>query len=135
MRLRIAVMVVSLLSVATAPRIFAEDPAPALTAKSVEWSSSKVRGRRTISAAVLVVDGAGQPVSGATVWGTIVYPSGISSTADEPQVTDGSGLAYFTVGTRKPPKGTYGLYVNDVTLDGYVFDSVGSVHYSEIKIK
>jgi hypothetical protein len=130
-------MVPLLLIVAAAARTFAEDPAPTptLTAQSVEWTTSKAKGRRTISAAVLVVDESGQPVSGATVWGTIVFPSGIANGADEPQVTDGSGLATFAVGTRKPPKGTYGLYVNNVTLEGYVFDSVGSVHYSEVEVK
>ncbi|MHC4957831.1 MAG: hypothetical protein ACYTGN_05595 [Planctomycetota bacterium] len=127
-----------LLSLVLAVPTLAEDPAPipTLTVKSIEWTATpKVRGRRSVSAAVLVVDENGLPVSGATVWGSIVFPSGVSQGADEPQLTDDSGVAHYVVGTRKPSKGTYGLYVNDVTLDGYVFDMTGSVHYAEITVK
>lgn len=70
-------------------------------------------------ATVTIEDEAGNPVSGATVsgeWSGVLTKSVI-------MVTDSNGIASVTSDKLKNPDGSFVFTVNDVTMNGYEFDS------------
>jgi len=79
--------------------------------------------RRSVAANVLVLNDQDQPVEGALVEATWYYPNGDSSPVSAETASD--GFATFRVD--KARRGNYYLYINNVSLDGYVYDYINSI--------
>lgn len=82
--------------------------------------------RHSVTARVLVLDEQDQPVEGAVVDATWMYPK-----VDGLQVsgtTASDGYATFTID--KARRGTYYFSISDVSLDGYVYDYVHSTTFA-----
>ena len=82
--------------------------------------------RRSVTVKVLVLDEQDQPVEGAVVEATWMYPK-----VDGLQVSGtkaSNGYATFTVD--KARRGTYYFSISDVSLDGYVYDNVHSTTFA-----
>jgi hypothetical protein len=78
--------------------------------------------RHSVNAKVLVLDDQDQPVEGAIVDATWSYPRVDSLKVSGTTASD--GFATFRVDKAK--RGNYYLSINDVTLDGYVYDFINS---------
>jgi hypothetical protein len=78
-------------------------------------------------AAVTIVDGTGQPVSGATVNGDFTGDFVESGSA----TTDANGEAVITTGAKLPLPFTFTFTVSDVTLSGYTYNSGANVETSD----
>jgi phage tail tape-measure protein len=74
------------------------------------------------TANVLIVDGNGQPVSGATVTGAW---SGLVTTGDGSKVTGADGKALFYSGRSSNP-GTFTFCVTSVTLAGKTYNAAAN---------
>ncbi|MEJ2354139.1 MAG: hypothetical protein P8Y03_30560 [Anaerolineales bacterium] len=82
--------------------------------------------RHSVTARVLVLDEQDQPVEGAVVDATWIYPK-----VDGLQVsgtTASNGLVTFTID--KARWGTYYFSISDVSLDGYAYDDVHSTNFA-----
>jgi hypothetical protein len=86
------------------------------------WSPSK----HTVTARVLVLDELNQPVEGAVVDATWLYPKDASLQVSGATTSD--GFATFTID--KARRGTYYFSISDVSLDGYVYDNVHSTTFA-----
>jgi hypothetical protein len=84
--------------------------------------------RRSVAAAVSVVDDGDQPVEGAGVSGFWVYPvnKNNNTTLFFSGTTDADGKATFKIGDKARP-GEYRITIENVTKGGFVFDHNGSV--------
>lgn len=80
-------------------------------------------GKRAVAASIKVQDDLDRNVFGATVIGTWTLPD--NSTQTVTGTTDGFGTAQFQID--KARRGTYTFTIEDVVLDGYVFDRDNSV--------
>jgi hypothetical protein len=78
--------------------------------------------RRSVTARVLVLDDQGQPAEGALVEGTWTYPNGDHSNVSAKTASD--GFATFRI--NKAKRGNYYFSINNVSLDGYVYDYIHS---------
>ena len=78
--------------------------------------------RHSLTAKVLVLDDQDQPVKGALVEATWYYPNGDRLLVSAETASD--GFATFSVD--KARRGNYYLYINNVSLDGYVYDYIHS---------
>jgi len=78
--------------------------------------------RRSVTARVLVLDNQDQPVKGALVEATWSYPKVDSLPVSAETASD--GFASFRVD--KARRGTYYLYINNISLDGYEYDYINS---------
>jgi len=85
-------------------------------------------GRRSVTASVLVLDDQDRPVEGAVVDATWTYPNGASRLVNATTSSDG----YATFKIDKARRGLYYLSINDVTLEGYVYDYIHSLTISGI---
>ena len=85
-------------------------------------------GRQSVTAKVLVLDDQDRPVEGAIVDATWTYPKGESRPVSDATASDG----YATFKIDKARRGLYYLSINDVTLEGYVYDYIHSVTISGI---
>jgi len=79
--------------------------------------------RHSVTARVLVLDDQDQPVQGAIVEAAWYYPNSDSSLVSAETASD--GFATFRVD--KARRGNYYLYINNVSLDGYVYDYINSI--------
>jgi len=79
--------------------------------------------RHSVTARVLVLDDQDQPVQGAIVEAAWYYPNSDSSLVSAETASD--GFATFRVD--KARRGNYYLYINNVPLDGYVYDYINSI--------
>jgi len=82
------------------------------------WSPS----RHTVTATVLVLDEQDQPIEGAVVDATWIYPK--DDILQVSGTTTSDGYANFTID--KARRGTYYFSISDVSLDGYVYDNTHS---------
>ncbi|MGD2048012.1 MAG: Ig-like domain-containing protein [Chloroflexota bacterium] len=78
--------------------------------------------RRSVTARVLVLNDQDQPIEGAVVDATWTYPKVDSLQVSGATASDG----YATFKIDKARRGTYYFSINDVTLDGYVYDYIHS---------
>jgi len=78
--------------------------------------------RHSVTARVLVLDDQDQPVKDALVEATWYYPNGDSLLVSADTASD--GFATFRV--NKARRGNYYLYINNVSLDSYVYDYIHS---------
>lgn len=78
--------------------------------------------RRSVTARVLVLDDQDQPVEGALVEATWTYPNGDHLKVSGETVSD--GFATFRI--NKAKRGNYYFSINNVSLDGYVYDYIHS---------
>jgi len=78
--------------------------------------------RHSVTARVLVLDDQDQPVKDALVEATWYYPNGDSLLVSAETASD--GFATFRVD--KARRGNYYLYINNVSLDSYVYDYIHS---------
>ena len=78
--------------------------------------------RHSVTARVLVLDDQDHPIEGALVEATWYYPNGDTSLVSAE--TASNGFATFKVD--KARRGNYYLYINNVSLDGYVYDYIHS---------
>jgi hypothetical protein len=78
--------------------------------------------RHSVTARVVVLDDQSQPVEDALVEATWYCPDGDSSLVSAETTSD--GFVTFRVG--KARRGNYYLYINNVSLDGYVYDYIHS---------
>lgn len=78
--------------------------------------------RHSVTARVLVLNDQDQPVEGAVVDATWTYPKVDSLKVSGATTSDG----YVTFRIDKARRGTYYLYINDVTADGYVYDLINT---------
>jgi hypothetical protein len=78
--------------------------------------------RRSVIARVLVLDDQDQPVEGALVDATWYYPKVDGLQVNSATASDG----YATFRVDKARRGNYYLYINDVTLEDYVYDYINS---------
>jgi hypothetical protein len=83
--------------------------------------------RRSVTAKVLVLDEQDQPVEGAAVLAWWVYPKNNNNNTNMyvNGTTDGDGYATFRI--NKAPRGDYRITVNNVSIDGYEFDTNNSI--------
>jgi hypothetical protein len=88
----------------------------------------KVR-RGQVNATVTVEDETGARVSGATISATWTFPDG--STAAVSGISDNNGEVIFEV--KKSP-GVFVFTINDITLNGYVFDADNSALSAQIEV-
>jgi hypothetical protein len=91
---------------------------PMIRAANIEITGD----RHSVTAKVLVLDDQDQPVKDALVEATWYYPNGDSLLVSAE--TAGDGFATFKVD--KARRGNYYLYINNVSLDGYVYDYIHS---------
>jgi hypothetical protein len=89
----------------------------------IELFSNK---RHTVTARVLVLDEQDQPVAGASVDATWIYPKvdGLQMSG----TTGSNGYVTFTID--KARRGTFYFSIIDVSLDGYAFDRVHSTTFA-----
>jgi hypothetical protein len=106
-------------------------PEQVITVKAVDLYATKVKGNRTISGLVLVRDQTGYGAEGATVTATWLFPDG--TTRQVSGTTSDDGWAWFQLTGVKG--GYYTLSVDEAVLDGYRFDSEGSVLSGTIRAK
>ena len=78
--------------------------------------------RHSVTAKVLVLDDQVQPAKDALVEATWYYPNGDNLLVSAETASD--GFAIFRVD--KARRGNYYLYINSVSLDGYVYDYIHS---------
>ena len=78
--------------------------------------------RHSVTAKVLVLDDQDQPVNGALVEATWYYPNGDSLLVSTETASD----SFATFRVDKARRGNYYLSINNVFLDGYLFDYVHS---------
>lgn len=97
----------------------------------INLTTRKVRGKRQVQAYVKVQDEQGQSARGANVFARWTFPDG--STQFVQDATSNSGNAYFEI--IDIPRGAYNLTVDDVVLEGHVFDRVNSVLSASINVK
>jgi hypothetical protein len=100
-------------------------PEPSLRSTSIVM---KVR-RGQVNATVTVEDETGSRVSGTTISATWTFPDG--STAAVTGTSDINGEATFEV--KKSP-GVFVFTIDDITLNGYVFDADNSALSAEIEV-
>ncbi len=106
-------------------------PEQVIKVKAVDLTVTKVKGNRTITGLVLVRDQTGYGAEGATVTATWLLPDG--TTRQVSAATSDDGWAWFRLSGVKG--GYYTLSVDDVVLEGYRFDSEGSVLSGAIRAK
>ena len=82
--------------------------------------------RRSVTARVLVLDDQDQPVEGALVEATWTYPNGDHLNVSVETASD--GFATFRISKAK--RGNYWFSINNVSLDGYVYDYINSTTQS-----
>ena len=116
--------------------IFYSTVAPPLPEKltrvtDINLTTSKVRGKRQVQAYVKVQDEQGQSARGATVFALWTFPDGSTQFVED--ATSNSGNAYFEI--IDVPRGAYTLTVDDVVLEGHVFDRANSVLSASINVK
>jgi hypothetical protein len=102
-----------------------DPPEPSLRSTSI---TMKVR-RGQVSATVTVEDETGSQVSDATISATWTFPDG--STAAVTGTSDINGEATFEV---KKSTGVFVFTINDIILNGYVFDADNSALSTEIEV-
>ena len=89
--------------------------------------SIKKRGANVnANANVIVKDNSGTPVEGAIVYGSW---SGLTSNSDS-GVTDSNGIVLLESNRMKKPSGIFTFTVNNITKDGWSYDSVSNVETS-----
>lgn len=98
---------------------------------NINLTSRKVRGKRQVQGYVKVQDEQGQSVRGATVFAHWTFPDGSTQFVED--ATSSTGNAYFEI--IDVPRGTYSLSIDDVVLDGYVFDRSNSILNKSIRIR
>lgn len=81
-----------------------------------------VADRRSVTARVLVLDDQDQPVEGALVQAAWSYPKVNNLQVSGTTASDG----YATFKIDKARRGNYYLNINDVSLEGYVYDFINS---------
>lgn len=88
------------------------------------FSSSK----HVVTARVLVLDEQDQPVEGAVIDATWIYPKvdGLLTSG----TTASNGYVTFTID--KARRGTYYFSINDVSLDGYAYDNIHSTTFAAL---
>jgi hypothetical protein len=98
---------------------------------NIDLVAEKYRGRRHITAVVSVQGEQGQPVSGAKVTITWIYPFGATQSIWDD--TSPTGYAFFErVDARR---GTWRLTVDDVELEGHPLDRANSTLDASIRVK
>jgi len=98
------------------------DPATAVRSTAVNLSASLRGSKVKVTGQVVVKDGTGAALSGASVSATWTLPNG--ATIGQAAVTDRKGLASFST---TAGRGTYTLTVTDIYKYLYTFDPAGSV--------
>jgi len=98
---------------------------------SINLASKKIRGKRQVEGFVKVVNDENNSVQGANVVARWTFPDG--STQDVEEITSSTGNAHFEI--NGVPKGTYTLTVDNVELEGYIFDYENSILSSSINVK
>lgn len=88
----------------------------------IDVTGEKIKGRRPVIVTVSVQGEQGQPVYGATVLATWMYPSGATQTVKK--VTSSTGYAFF--GLYDARTKTWSFTVDDVLLDGHLLDRENS---------
>ncbi len=106
-------------------------PEQVIEVKRVDLTATKVKGNRTVTGQVLVRDQTGYGAEGATVTATWLFPDG--TTRQVSDTTSDDGWAWFQLKGVKG--GYYTLSVDDVVLEGYRFDSEGSVLSGTVRAK
>ncbi len=106
-------------------------PEPVTRVTDISMTSSRIKGKRTVTAFVAVDDEYWNAAVGATVLVDWTFPNGRAQRlwADTPS----SGMARFEV--RDGKSGTHTLVVVDVVFFEHRFDSERSVLTSSIKVK
>lgn len=107
------------------------EPEPITRVSDIELSLNKVKRNRQVRALVRVQNEWDLAASGADVLATWVYPDG--RTEQVVDQTSGSGYAYFEI--LDAPRGSMTLVIDDVVLEGHVFDRDNSVLEASIKVK
>jgi hypothetical protein len=105
-----------------------EPPVPPEPTLRSSWITLRVWRNRVI-ASVFVNDNRGSGVEGAIVSATWTLPDG--STVAVTDTTNNYGEAMFEV---KKSAGVFVFTIDDITLDGYVFDAENSVLSDEIEV-
>lgn len=85
---------------------------------AINLTAQKIKGKRQIQAFIKVQDEQNQSVPGANVIAQWMLPDGSVQIMED--VTSGSGNAHFEL--IDVPRGTYTITIDDVVLEGYVFD-------------
>ena len=98
---------------------------------SINLISKKIRGKRQVEGFVKVVDVENFSVQGANVIINWSFPDG-SIQMDE-AVTSSSGNAHFEI--NDVPRGRYSLHIQNVVLEGYIFDSDNSILNKNIDVR
>jgi hypothetical protein len=116
--------------------IFYPKVAPPLPEKfthvtSINLTTHKVRGKRQVQAFIKVQDEQNQSVRGANVIAHWIFPDGSNQVVED--ATSNTGNAYFEI--INVPRGTYTLNVDDVVLEGHVFDRNNSVLSESVNVK
>lgn len=106
-------------------------PEQVIKVNAVDLHANKIKGNRTVDGFVLVRDQTGYGAGGATVTATWTFPDG--TTREVSDTTSDDGWAWFKLSGAK--NGWYTLTVDEVVLDGYRFDSEGSVLSGTIRAK
>lgn len=94
-----------------------------LRVSEMDFTGEKIKSRRPVIVTVAIQDEQGQPVYGAEVVATWIYPGGALQTVRD--VTSITGYAFFGLYDAGTSKWT--LTIDDVLLDGHPFDRENSV--------
>lgn len=95
-----------------------EPPPPSIRVEDIQMSYE----HRTLTARVLVLDNEDQPAEGAQVDASWTTPEVTNQPVSA--ITEGDGYATFIV--EKARRGSYYLYINDLSKDGYEYDYINS---------
>ena len=105
---------------------FTTAPAKTIHIADIVMSTTKINIKTYATAAVTIVDAAGMPVQGASVYG---HWSGLTSDIDS-GITDVNGQAALNSDQVKKAAGTFTFTVDDVVLAGWAYNPAGNIKTS-----
>lgn len=98
---------------------------------SINLTTQKIRGKRQIEGFVKVVDSENNSVQGANVLAHWTLPDGSSQFVED--ITSSTGNAHFEL--VNVLRGEYTLTIEDVVLDGYIFDADNSILNKSLNVR